>query len=307
VTARWRLLFISPFLIAGVLLMVWYGVWRAGAAAMRAALGDFAADEAADGGAVTHAPMRARGFPFFLRGEADDFSIARGKYRLDAETIYLHASPFDLRRIVFSASPLIRLQTPSDVWTIRTEGARASIEAAEGRWLFKAEAARLDGAGGETRVKTGRGVINVAPDAAGAYKVSFRILGAELKNTRGETSIARLDATLTAANEPPRLTIHALDGEIGQARLGLSGGFARDGEGFAAGRLDASIENPAALMEALAVLGAVKPDKARTIEAGLALLGAAGGGRIAAPVEFANGETKLAGVRIASAPRLGQP
>ncbi len=306
-TPRGRWFLLAPFALAGLVLLVWYGVWRAGAAAMRAALADFAADEAADGGAVAHAPMRARGFPFFLRGEADDFSIARGKYRLDAETVYLHASPFDLRRIVFSSAPSLRLQTPSGVWTIRTEGARASIEQAEGAWLFKAEAARLEGVSGETRVSTGRGVVNVAPDAAGAYRISFRILGADIRNARGDTSIARLDAALTAANEPPRLAIHALDGEIGPARLGLSGALARDGAGFAAGRLDASIENPASLLEALTVLGAVKPDKARTIEAGLALLGAAGGGRIAAPVEFANGETKLAGVKIASAPRLGQP
>ena len=283
--------------------MVWYGVWRAGAAAMRAALGDFAAEN----GDVAYAPMRARGFPFFLRGEADDFSIARGKYRLDADRVYLHASPFDLRRIVFSAAPSLRLQTPSGVWSIRTDAARASIEQAEGGWLFKAEAAGLEGVSGETRVTTGRGVINIAPEAAGAFKISFRILGVDLKNARGRTAIARLDAALTAADEPLAVTVHALDGEVGLARLGLSGALARDGDGFAAGRLDASIENPAALMEALTVLGAVKPDKARTIEAGLALLGAAGGGRIAAPVEFTNGETKLAGVKIASAPRLGQP
>lgn len=305
--ARGRWFLLAPFALAGVVLMVWHGVWRAGAAAMRTALADFAADEVAEGGAVAYAPMRARGFPFFLRGEAENFSIARGKYRLDAPTLYLHASPFDLRRIVVSTDPALRLQTPLGVWTIRAEGARASIEERQGGWLFKAEAASLDGAHGATRVSTGRSVINIAPDAAGAYKISFRILGADLKNARGETSLARLDAALTAANAPLALTIHALDGEIGLARLGLSGALARDGEGFAAGRLDASIENPAALMEALTVLGAVKPDRARTIEAGLALLGAAGGGRIAAPVEFANGETKLAGVKIAKAPRLGQP
>lgn len=305
--ARGRWLLFAPFLFAGVFLLVWHAVWRAGAEAMRAALADFAADEAAAGGEVAYAPMRARGFPFFLRGEADAFSIARGKYRFDSETIYLHASPFDLRRIVFSASPSLRLQTPSGVWAIRTEGARASLEQADGGWLFKAEAASLDGVNGDMSVKTGRGVINVAPDAAGAYKVSFRVLDADLKNARGETRLARLDGALTAAEKPLALTIHALDGEIGAARLRLSGALARDDEGFAAGRLDAAIENPAALMEALTILGAVKPDKARTVEAGLALLAAAGGGRLSAPVDFKSGETTLAGVRIASAPRLGQP
>ncbi len=306
-TARGRWLLYGPFLFAGVLLLVWYGVWRAGAQAMRAAFADFAAGEAADGGAVTHSRMRARGFPFFLRGEAEAFSIARGKYRLDAETIYLHASPVDLRRIVFSTAPSLRLQTPSGVWTIRADGARASIEQAKDGWLFKAEAAGLEGVNDETRVRTGRGVINVAPDASGAYQISFRVLGADFKNARGETSIARLDAALTVADEPLGVSIHALDGEIGAARLGLSGALARDGEGFAAGRLDASIENPAALMEALLIFGAVKPDRAATLEAGLALLAAAGGGRISAPLDFKDGETKLSGIKIAKAPRLGQP
>lgn len=301
----WRLW--APFLVAGILLIIWHFVWRAGADAMRDGLDDFAADVASEGGEVAYAPMRARGFPFFLRGEADAFSIARGKYRLDAKTVYLHASPFDLRRIVFSTDPSLQLQTPSGLWSIRAEGARASIEAKDGGWLFKAEAASLDGVYGETAVRTGRGVINVAPDAAGAYKISFRVLGADLTNPRGRTAIARLDAALTAQTKPLRVQLHGLDSEIGAARVGLSGSLAADAAGFLSGRLDTAIENPAALTDMLRVTGALKPDDARTVEAGLALLSAAGGGRIGAPLVFENGETKLSGIKIAKAPRLGQP
>jgi hypothetical protein len=307
VTDRTRWFLYAPFLFAGALLLVWHGVWRAGADAMREGVAAFAADEASRGGRVTYAPMRARGFPFFLRGEVGDFSIERGKYRLESGMVYLHASPFDLRRVVFSTDPALRLQTPSGVWTIDAEASRASLEEADGGWLFKAEAASLRGADGETAITTGRSLINVAPDAQGAFRISLRILALDLKNARGETTIARLDAALTAEDEPPVLRLHGLDSEIGAARLGLSGALARDGAGFLAGRLDATIENPAALMEALNVLGAVKPDKARAVEAGLSLLGAAGGGRITAPLDFKDGETKLAGVKIAAAPRLGQP
>lgn len=302
---RWPLW--APFVAAALLLLLWFVVWRAGADRMRAELAAFAAEQSAAGGAVTHAPMRARGFPFFLRGEADGFSLARGRYALEAETLYIHASPFDLSRIVFSVDPALRLATPGGVWTIRAEGARASIEAAAAGWLFKAEAASLSGVNGAAVVETGRGVVNVAPEGADAYKVSFRVLGASLKNARGEAAMARLDAALTAAGDPLTLNIHGLDADIGPARVGLLGAVRAGDDGRLAGRLDASVENPAALAGALGVVGALKAEDAARVEAGLALLGAAGGGRIAAPLEFAEGEARLAGVRIGKSPRVGQP
>lgn len=298
-----------PFLVAGAVLIVWYGVWRAGAGAMREALAEFSAREARTGGAVTHAPMRAKGFPFFLRGEIGDFSIARGKYRVDADTLYLHASPLAPARLVLSAAPTLTLSTPDGAWTLRTEGARASIEATDAGWLFKAEAAALDAVKKDTAVKTGRGVINISPDpkSAGAYAISFRVIDAAVATARGKTVIARLDAMLTAEREPRRLVLHGVDAEIGLARARIRGALAADAQGFLAGDIGASVDNPAALAEALRILGAVKPDDARAVEAGLALVAVAGGGRIEAPLTFVDGETRLAGVKIARAPRVGQP
>lgn len=302
-----RRLLWAPFIVAAVILAGWYVVWRNGADAVRGAIFDFAATQSKSGADFTYQAMRAKGFPFFLRGELGAVSYTRGKWRWETDAVYLHAAPWSPNRIVFSTGPSMRLSAPGGHWTIRADGARASIETTEGGWLLKAEAATLDSAKGETSVRTGPGVINIAPDpsAVGAYSVSFRLLGTTVKTMRGQTQIERLDGALTVDSRPHRLTIRGFDSEIGAARAQLSGAVAADGEGFLEGTLDATLTNPGALADALHVVGAVKTEQARSIEIALALLAA--GGRIEAPFVFSDGETKLGGVRIGKAPKIGQP
>lgn len=277
---------------------------------MRSAVADFARAQTQEGGEVSHQPMRARGFPFFLRGEIDDFKVARGKYRFAADKIYLHAVPWTPDRIVFSAGTPMRFETPEAAWTFRADGARASIEksGAAGGWLFKAEAMALDGDAGPVSLQTARCVINISPDTktAGAYAVSFRVLDAVLRTARGATAISRLDAALTVRADPLVLTVHGLDSEVDQARVTVSGSVKTGRDGFLIGALDAAIDNPRALAEALRVMDVLKPDDARSVDAGLALFAAAGGGRVEAPLVFSDGETKLAGIKIARAPRVGR-
>lgn len=304
-----RRLLWAPFIIAGVILAAWYLVWRAGANVMREALAEFAAAQTQTGAAFTYKPMRAKGFPFFLRGEIGAVTYSRGDWRWEADAVFLHAAPWALNRIVFSAGPSMRLGEPGGLWIIRAEGARASLEAAESGWLFKAEAASLDGARGGESVKTGRGVINVTPDlnSKGTYAVSFRLFDSNIANARGETKIARVDGALFLAPDARRISIKGLDVDAGPARATLSGDLAANADGFLEGKLSASISNPAALTETLRVLGAVKTEEARPLEAGLALIGAAGGGKIEAPLVFVEGETRLAGVKVGKAPKVGQP
>ena len=304
-----RRLLWAPFAVAGFVLAVWYFVWRAGAQAMREGLADFAAGEAKSGAEFTYAPLRAKGFPFFLRGDIGAVSYARGKWRWEADGVYLHAAPFALDRVVLSAAPSMRLIEPGGRWTIRADGARASLEAADDGWLFKAEAASLDGAQENEIVKTGRGVINVAPDpgSEGAYAVTFRLIDATIQNARGETNIQRLDGALSAAPGDRRVAIHGLEVEAGAALARVSGALAASPEGYLEGTLAASIANPGAITEAERVLGAVKAEDARAVEAALALIGAAGGGKIDAPLVFVEREMRLAGVRIGKAPKIDQP
>lgn len=304
-----RTLLWAPFIVAGVILAGWFVIWRAGADAMRNAISDFAASQRPSGAVFTYQPMRARGFPFFLRGELGAVSYGRGKWRWDSEAIYLHATPWSPNRIVVSTGPSIRLSEPGGMWTIKADSARASVEAAAGGWLFKAEAASLGGVKDDTSVATGRGVINIMPDSndVGAYSVSFRLFDTTLENNRGETQIARLDGALIVDPDLRRVTIRGIDSEIGAARAQLSGAVAVDSEGFLEGTLAATLTNPSALAETLRVFGAVKSDDSRAIEAGLSLIAAGGGGKIAAPLVFSEGEAKLAGAKIGKAPKIGQP
>lgn len=304
---RWLLW--TPFVAAGIVLAAWYQIWRAGAEAMRGALAGFASEQERSGGAFSHAPMRAKGFPFFLRGEIGAATFVRGAWRWDADAVYLHAMPWAPGRIVFATGPSMRLREPGGAWTIRADAARASIEAAQSGWLFKAEAAALEGVSDKTAVSTERSVINVSPDArkTGAYSLHFRLLGATLKNSRGEVLISRLDGALSIAPGLRRITVHGFDGEIGAGRAQLSGALEADGEGYLKGALSVRLTNPAGLAESLRVLGAVNPREARAVEAGLAFIGAAAGGQVEAPLVFSDGEMTLAGVKIGKSPRIAQP
>lgn len=304
---RWFLY--GPFLAAAAILLAWFGVWSAGAGAMREALAEFAAREAEAGGAVSYSPLRARGFPFFLRGEIGKVSIARGRYGFEADAVYLHASPFAPGRLVFSASPTFRLATPEGLWQVKADAARASIEADGGGWIFKAEAALLDAVNEADAIRLGRSVINIAPDAqdGASHAVSVRVLDARIATPRGATEIARLDAALSVSPKQRAAAVHGFDAEIGAARARLSGALTVDPQGFLAGRLDAAIDHPESLADVLRMAGAVDDDDRLALEAGLAMLASAGGGAIAAPIDFSNGEIKLAGVKVARAPRLSQP
>ncbi len=284
---------------------------------MREALAGFAVSEAAAGGAVAHSPLRAKGFPFFLRGEIGAVSIARGRYGFEADAVYLHASPFAPRRLVFSTSPTFRLTTPDGVWQVKADAARASFEAVDGGWIFKVEAAMADGVKEADAIHFGRSVINVAPGAqdgvqngapdGDSHAVSFRILDARIATPRGAADIARLDAALSIAPTRRAAVVHGFDAEIGNARARLSGALSVDPDGFLSGRLDAAIDNPETLASVLTMAGAVDTDDEPSLQAGLAILSSAGGGTIAAPLDFSNGEVKLAGVKIARAPKLSQP
>ena len=321
----------TPFMAAGLVLTAWYYVWWSAAETLRSALAGFAADQAHSGATVTYAPLRAKGFPFFLRGELGAVSYGRGEGRLEAGTkyeadrehtniawggcrweadaVHLHAMPWAPDRIVLSTSPSMRLRAPGGEWIIRTDGARASVETTASGWLFKAEAASLDGARNGASFVTGRGVINVMPDGVepGAVAASFRLFGATLRNSRGEAKIARLDGALAIEPVARRVAVHGVDGEIGEARVQLSGVLAADSAGFAEGALAANLTNPADLVRALRVLAVIKAEDAVPLEAGLALIAAGVGGTIEAPLVFSDGETKLAGLKLGKAPRLGQP
>lgn len=304
---RWLLW--APFAVAAVILGVWYAVWLRGADAMRSALADFAAGQARDGAAFSHAPLKAKGFPFFLRGEIGAAAFERGEWRWEAEAVYLHASPWAPDRILISAGPSMRVGGPGGVWTILTEGARASMEAAPSGWLFKAETARLEAVREDSAVNAGRGLINLTPAAnePDAYAISFRLFDTTLKTARGETRIVRVDGALSLNPAARSLAVHGLDVEFRDARAELSGSVAAGGAGYLEGSLGAAITNPAALAEALRIIGAVKSEETRPIEASLALLAAAGGGKIEAPIVFASGETRIAGIKIGKAPKTGQP
>ncbi len=305
---RWLLY--GPFSAFGIFLIVWAFIWRAGGDAMRESLAEFAATQSARGIAVDYLPLKARGFPFFLRAAVADFSIAQGEDRYECAKLFIDALPYAPDRIIFSCGVSQHVVRRGASWIVRAENARASIERDEARgWVLKAETGALKADNGADAVSLTRAVINVAPAAknSDSLQASVRVVGF----SSAIAEIERFDAavSLSPADAAGGRTL-ALNGvEIlanGSTMRGAGSLFLHKGAS-ATGRIDAEIEKPAGLAHAFEKARLLEKDEAIAAEAGLGMLAVASGGVIRAPIDIANGEIRLAGVKLAELRKKDQP
>ncbi|MBB5517912.1 DUF2125 domain-containing protein [Amphiplicatus metriothermophilus] len=310
---RWLLY--GPLIAAGILLLSYFALWLQGAQAMRRSVEAWAEDQRAAGLEVSYENVRARGFPFYLRGAVAAPAIADpatgARWRADA--LYIDALPFALDRLVFSASnPQMLDLGRSGVWTLEAQDARASIGEDETRgWIVNAQTgpaalARADGPG---RFRLEAALMRVAPslDADGALETSLIVggLAGEIDGKRFEA--ARIEAFLEIADAGeagPEIRIKGLSFETEGARASFSGALVLDRGGYPAGVLQAEIINPAGLARALAKLGALTPAESEQAAAALTLAALGGGGKIAGSAELRDGAAYIAGVKFADLPRI---
>lgn len=299
----------GPLIAGGVFLLVWFFIWRAGADAIREGLQQFASHQREAGVGVTHGPLKASGYPFFLRGEIVGFQIARNDDEYRAAELHLHALPYAPGKLILAPRGDQAVAIDGKAWSVATKDARASIEKDKSRgWVAKGETGALAAEAGGERLRIERGLVNVAPAerGAGAVDVSLRVFGLRHEAPARVLDIARLDAALTIEGEGRgrALVVRGLEIEISESLLRADGTLSLDDQGRLVGKLDAELSNPAAFARAAGAAGLVSPDDARAAEAGFAMLAVAGGGAIRAPLEFRDGEARLAGVRIARAPKV---
>jgi hypothetical protein len=308
---RSRWLLYGPLIAGAVFLIVWFLIWRAGADAMQDGFLRFAADQRAAGASVTHGPLRADGYPFLLRGEVEGFEIALGDDAFKTEQLYLDALPYALDRVILSPRGAQFFVIDGKTWAIAAKGARASIEKDNKRdWLAKAETGVIVAQAGQERLMVERGLVNVAPaeDDPSGVDVSLRLFGLRHEMIGRILDIARIDAAATLTSDGRRcaLLVRGIEIAVGGSLLRADGTLSLDDAGRLAGKLDAELSKPAEFARAAGAAGLLSPAEASAAEAGFAMLAVAGGGKIRAPLEFSQGEMKLAGVRIARAPGVGR-
>lgn len=309
---RWFLY--GPLIGAAIVLGCWFLLWRAGAATMRASLDEFAAAQAENGLAVAYEPLRTRGFPFFLRGAAENFSISRGEERYQCARLYIDALPYAPDRIIFSCGAEQRLITPDGAWTLEAKDARASVERDKDRgWLAKIESGKASAFHNDIEVSADRAIINVAPGAPGDGRIdaSVRIVSFGVTRPASGYAFDRIDVAATVSGGGAAggriVEIHGFEAVISETVVTAKGEISLAAGGNARGRLDARIEKPAGLAHTLADAGLLDERDAKSAEAGLAMLAVASGGAISAPIEFDGGEVRLAGVKLADLKRKNQP
>lgn len=310
-TNRWFLY--GPFLLAGGVLIAWFMIWRAGADAMRGAIAEFAEAAASEGASVTHAPLRARGFPFFLRGVVDDFSIAEGDRSFACARLYIDALPYQPDRVIFSCGAEALIGADGESWRLEAPDARASLErdAARG-WLARLETGAVTARDGARAASIRSLVVNVGPVAKGDDRLDVALRALDIAPPDRDVLVAeRIDAA--ARLYPPdaaarrRIEIIGLEAIVNEARLAAHGDVFLDGDGVN-GRLDASVEKPVGLVRAMRAFGVLAgDDEARAAEAGLAMFAIAAGGEIVAPIEFDEDGVSIGGVSLGRRARAGQP
>lgn len=307
---RWFLY--GPFIAAGIILAAWFMLWRSGAALMRDSLDEFAAAQKAEGTIVAYEPLSARGFPFYLRGAVQNFSVARGDDRYQCAKLFIDALPYAPDRIIFSCAGDQLLSAAGEVWTINAKDARASVERDDKRgWLAKIETGKASAFNNDIEAMLGGAIINIAPGADGAEGVDATMRLTDIGVTRPASGYAvdRIDAAATVSGAAGRriVRLHGLEAVIGDTNLKAEGEIEFPSHEDARGRLNARVEKPAGLAQTFSDAGLLGDKDAKTAEAALAMLAVASGGAIAAPIDIENGEVRLAGLKIARLKSAGQP
>lgn len=306
---RWFLY--GPFALAGVLLFGWFLMWRSGADAMRRGLAEFSAHAALQGAVIAHQPLRANGFPFYLRGVVADFSATTKDGHYACGRLYLDALPSAPDRLVLSCGGEQLVASRKKTWRLDAEDARASIARDEERgWMIRAQTGAASATSGAERVTVGAATVNIAPRAGdpATLQASLRLLAVEAVGLYAVDRFAAAASLGPADSAGERLLdVHGAELVVNGATLKAQGILAIAPGGARRGRLDAELEKPVGLARALASARLLSADEAKAAEAGFAMLAVASGGVIRAPIEWEKGEVRLAGVRIAQAPKPDQP
>ncbi|WDI33055.1 DUF2125 domain-containing protein [Hyphococcus flavus] len=315
-----------PFIIAGVILIGYYMLWRTGAAEMKKGVEAWVADQRSAGLEITHGPITSDGFPFFLRVHVDNPDISQPDlWRWRTSRLTMDALPYDLRKLIFSTRTEQYLWTEDHgEWRVIAKDFRTSISADDTRgWVF----ATTIGEGSATRMHTDETIqienlkLDLAPDSAENTTLTLNLAATGLSAINGakaveldtfRTMLALTHTDAFAFADPVsvwrqaggRLIIRGLSAEIDDAHVMIAGEINLDSENYPAGQLNTEIVNPAVFTEVLHTGGAISRNEAQSVAAALSLAAIAGGGKINAPIHLKDKTAQIAGVTLAGLPKV---
>lgn len=292
---------------------VYAALWREGAKILRLEIAAWADDQRAAGIDVAYSGVEVRGFPFILRGVVSDAVIAQGDaWRWSAERLFVDAAPWAPDRLAFAAGTQTVDIAEFGRWRIESESGRAvvAVDRSSGwRLRIKSGPGGVANESGTVSLRSKRFDALITPQGPDGddVRATIAVFDLEIDGKTRPLKAASLDFDFEVV-EPEsgarRFTIRrfALDGEDG--KILVSGAFAVDAKGYPEGSLNADIANPSVYATALGELGALTEEEARAAAAILSLAAIAGGGRIAAPLVFKDGEASIAGVEVGKLPKI---
>ncbi|MEM6413783.1 MAG: DUF2125 domain-containing protein [Pseudomonadota bacterium] len=325
-------LFLYGPLIFGVLLFVgWWGLWRTATQTILETVQGIIVEQEALGTKLSFDDFKAQGFPFLWRGTFSNFRAEKDGLHYHSDEIFIDALPYDLDRVIFSSRQTQTLKVGNDIIKLNAEKARASIEGdPEVAWLGKIESPQsnilLEKT--NTSISTGAFLLNVKPEprsndggdtvtdenseavreAPMNIATSFTISNIAVSYADNAFNIDDVEAVFSLKDilerERTKLVITGAGAAIGEARVLISGDLGTDFDGYLTGNLDTQIENPSALVAALAQAGVLNEQQAKTFTGVATFAAQKSGGTLSAPVILQNGKVKVMGFVVADAPRL---
>ena len=307
-----------PFAIAAIIMIAYYGLWRVAANTMEQTAAQWTEEQRAAGYDIAHQGISRKGFPFYLRLKVDAPTVTTPEgWRWQAPILFVDALPYDLTRVIFSPFGEQSLSLGAkEQWIMNAEEAKASIGVDKKRgWVFSLSIKNGLASNGTDKGSIGQLDMDLAPSAADIPSATLMLVAANIGAETADSSWAldqfNLALELTHAGafaldngldvwqySGGKLIVSALEAQQETGTVRLNGDFSLDDNYYPAGRLDAEITNPAAITNWLADAKLMAPAEAETTGAQLTLLAIAGGGKIQAPIEFADGAVEISGVTL---------
>ena len=321
--------------------LAWTGVWFWQATLRDRAITDWLAGRRADGWVAEAADVRVRGYPSrvdtFVTGlDLADPDAGWGWKSNELQILSLAYKP---QHVIVALPGMQVLSTPYDTIRMQAEALRGSVlfrptpRLELDRMTFEIGDRQIEGAAGwsagigkailATRQATGADAPAFAHDLA--FDASGLALPQELIQSLragnvlpAEIGTVALDSMLVfdrpwdrpAVEEglPTLQAVEVRDVHLAWGRLDLRGHgrLEVDPQGFASGRLDLEAANWREMIDVAERSGMIRGTMAATLRTGLALLAqvSGDGSRIAIPLDFAQGQTRLGPIPIGPAPRL---
>lgn len=304
--SRWVLY--GPILMIGALLLAWRFAWSAGADGMRSTLRR-AADRLADVGVVmTYAPLETTGFPFALRGVAEDVQFRGVRRHIDVARLRLDVTPPTFDRVEMSTDRLM-ISGDGAFWTVDGDLSAFVDADAKRRWRLTSKSAGIVAMRGSTAWTAEEALLNVAPlpgkprtleSTIAVRNVALRDTPARIDSIAANFLLApEPDADAPNANRAREIAVNAMRVQFLEATITGDGALFVAPGGSVSGVIDACIDRPAALARFARGAGVLQGREADAAEAALALAAMAGNGRLCGPITVRDGRIGIAGVTFA--------